>query len=73
MKSKWFLACCDDSGKCFGFLRKDKTVSKNPDSEMETLMSFDKRKDTDEIVMQINLSRALLPNGFSFRVAPVKY
>ncbi len=68
----YYLACCDDSGKCFGFLRKDKTVSKNPDNEKETLMSFKKKADTNEICLQINLSRMLLPNGYPFRVTAVK-
>ena len=68
----WYLAACDDDGKCFGFLRKDKTVSKDPDNEVDKLMTFKKKADTNEICMQINLSRMLMPNGFTFRVAPVK-
>lgn len=68
----YYLACCDDRGKCIGFLRKDKTVSDNPDNEMEKLMAFGKKKDCNEMMLQINLSKMLLPNGFNFRVTPVK-
>jgi len=68
----YYLAVCDNNGKCFGFLRKDKTVSKNPDNEMDKLMSFKKKADTNEICMQINMSNMLLPNRYPFRVAAVK-
>ena len=68
----WYLACCDDEGKCFGFLRKDKTVSEDPDNEINSLMSFKAKKDANETILQINLSRKLLPNGYPFRVAAVK-
>ena len=68
----YYLACCDDTGQCFGFLRNDKTVCKDPDNEMESLMSFKKKKDSNEIVLQINLSKMLMPNGYSFRVVAVK-
>ena len=68
----WYLACCDDKGKCFGFLRKDKTVSTDPDTEMEKLMAFKTKKATMETIMQINLSHMLLPNGSAYRVAAVK-
>jgi len=70
----WYLATCDDDGKAFGFLRKDKTVSTNPDAEMDQLMSFKKRSDTNEICMQINLGHALLPDGqrYPFRIVAVK-
>lgn len=70
--AKWYLACCDNDGRCFGFLRKDKTVSKNPDGEADKLMSFKRKGDANEIIMQINMSHMLLPNGFPFRVAVVK-
>ena len=68
----WYLACCDDSGKCFGYLKKDKTVSKDPDNEINQLMAFKRKKDANEIIMQINMSHLLMPNGFDFRVAVIK-
>ena len=68
----WYLACCDNDGKCFGFLRKDRTVSTNPDVELEKLMSFKRKADTNETIMQINLSHMLLPNGVAYRVTAVK-
>lgn len=68
----YYLACCDDDGKCFGFLKYDKTVSTDPDNEMDKLMSFKRKKDTNELIMQINLSNMLLPNGYPFRVTAVK-
>lgn len=70
----WYLAACDDEGKCFGFLRNDMSISKDPDNEMDKLMKFKRKADTNELCMQINLSKMLLPNsiGYSFRVAPVK-
>lgn len=68
----WYLAACDDTGKCIGFLKKDKTISSDPDSEMENLMSFKKKKDTNELAMQINLGHVLLKDGCKHRVTPVK-
>lgn len=68
----WYLAVCDDEGKCIGFLREDRTVSKDPDNEKDKLMKFKRKKDTNETCMQINLSRMFLPEGYPFRVAPVK-
>lgn len=68
----WYLAACDDTGKCIGFLKKDKTISTDPDSEIENLHVFQKKKDTNEITMQINLSHALLKDGYEYRVTPVK-
>lgn len=68
----YYLACCDNDGRCFGFLREDRTVSQNPDTEMEKLMAFKKKKDTNEIVLQINLGHMLLPNGCKYRVTVVK-
>lgn len=68
----WYLACCDNEGKCFGFLRKDKTVSTNPDAELGKLMSFKRKADTNETIMQINLSHMLMPNGVAYRVTAVK-
>ena len=70
----WYLATVDDEGKCFGFLKNDMTISKDPDNEKDQLMTFKRKADTNELCMQINFSRTLLPNsvGYSFRVAPVK-
>ena len=67
----YYLAVCDDEGMCFGYLRTDNTVSENPDEEINQLMSFKKKKDASEKVMQINLGHLLLSNG-GFRVAVVK-
>ena len=70
----WYLATVDDEGKCFGFLKNDMTISKDPDNEKDLLMKFKRKADTNEICMKINFSKMLLPNsvGYSFRVAPVK-
>lgn len=68
----YVLACCDSNGRCFGFLREDKTVERDPDNNLDKLKKFSKKSDTSEICLQINLSHALLPNGISFRVTPVK-
>ena len=70
----YYLAACDDDGRCFGFLRTDNTVSKKPDEEMDKLICFKKKSEASEKVMQINLSRLLLPNGVGmpFRVTVVK-
>lgn len=70
----WYLAACDDDGKCIGFLRNDMRISKDPDNEQDQLMSFKRKSDTNEICMQINFSKMLLPNsvGYGFRVTPVK-
>ena len=68
----YVLACCDNNGICFGILRKDRTVSKDPDNEAERLMTFKKKGDANEIILQINMSHALLQNGYPFRVTAVK-
>lgn len=70
----WYLATVDKDGKCFGFLRTDMRVSKNPDKEKDQLLKFKRKADTNEICMKINFSHMLLPNsvGYSFRVAPVR-
>ena len=68
----YYLACCDNDGRCFGFLRTDNTVSKNPDKEIDKLICFKKKSEASEKVMKINLSHSLLPNGFPFRVTVVK-
>ena len=64
--------CFDNNGKCFGFLRKDRTISMNPDNELDKLMAFKRKKDTSEIVLQINLGHMLLPNGCAYRVTAVR-
>ncbi len=68
----YYLACCNDAGKCFGFLRKDRTISTDPGVDMDKLMSFKTKRETSEIVMQINLSHMLMANGIPYRVAAVK-
>ena len=68
----WVLAVCDDEGKCTGFLKNDKSVSTNPDGEFDALMKFKTKKETNEICLQINLSKKLMSNGYPFRVTPVK-
>ena len=68
----YYLACCGSDGRCFGFLKKDRTVSKDPDKEMDKLMSFKKKADASEIILQINLGHALLPGGAPYRLAAVK-
>ena len=70
----WYLATCDSEGQCFGFLRNDFTVSKDPDNEQDKLMKFKRKADTNEICLKINFSHMLLPSsvGYSFRVAPVR-
>lgn len=70
--SMYYLACCGNDGRCFGFLKKDRTISKDPDKDMDKLMSFKRKADTNEIVLQINLGHMLLPNGTPYRVAAVK-
>ena len=71
-ETKWFLACCDDDGVCIGYLTKNNNVCENPDNNIENLMSFTKKQDASAKVMQINLSKSLLPNGYPFRVVAVK-
>ena len=68
----YYVACCDNEGKCFGFLKNDKTVSVDPDSDLCQLISFKRKKDANEIVMQINMSNLLMPNGYPYRVVAVK-
>lgn len=68
----YYIACCDNTGRCFGFLKKDKTVSTNPDADKGNLMAFKRKKDTNEIILQNNLSHMLLPNGSPFRCTAVK-
>lgn len=68
----YYIACCDNEGKCFGFLRNDKSVSKNPDNEMDKLMKFKRKGDANELILQWNLGHMLLPNGSDFRITTVK-
>ena len=68
----YYLATCDDNGKCFGFLRKDETISKDPDNEIDKLMSFQMKAKCHEKALQLNLGRLLLPNGRAYRVVPVR-
>lgn len=68
----YYLACCGNDGKCFGFLKKDRTISTDPDRDIDKLMSFKKKADTSEIIMQVNLGHALLPGGAPYRLAAVK-
>ena len=68
----YYLACCDDNGICFGYLKKDRRVSENPDRDKENLMCFAKKRDANEIIMQVNLSNVLLMDGYPFRVTAVK-
>ena len=49
----YYLAACDNDGRCFGYLRTDNTVSKNPDKEIDKLMCFKKKSEASEKVMQI--------------------
>lgn len=68
----YYLAVCDSDGKCIGFLKNNMEISKNPDDELNELMSFKKKSDSNERVMQINLGHSLLPDGFPYRVTTVK-
>lgn len=71
-KILWFLAVCNDDGVCVGYLTKDEQICESPDDNIDSLMCFNRKKDADEKALQINLSKALLPNGYPFRVAVVK-
>lgn len=68
----YYLACINDAGKCFGFLLKDRTISTDLEADMGKLMSFKTKRETSEIVMQINLPHMLMANGIPYRVAAVK-
>lgn len=68
----YYLAVCNNEGKCYGFLREDNSISKDPDNEMDKLISYKKKSEASEKAMQINLGHALLPNGAGYRVAVVK-
>lgn len=68
----YYLAACNNEGKCFGYLRIDNIVSENPDDEMDKLLCYKKKSEASEKAMQINLGHTLLPNGSKFRIAVVK-
>ena len=67
----WYLAACDNDGKCFGFVTKDDKVTENTE-DLSKLKAFKTKKETNKIVMQINLGHMLLPNGRPYRVCAVK-
>ena len=69
---KYYLATCDSDGKCFGFLRTDRLISKDPDNEMDRLLSYKKKHDAEMEAMRINLGHTLLPDGPAYRVAVVR-
>ena len=56
----------------YWLFKKDNTISTDPDNEMENLISFKRKRDTNEMVMQINLSHALLKDGYEYRITPVE-
>ena len=68
----YYLAVCNDEGICYGFLKANNTVTKNPDADRDNLMCFKKKSDANSKAMQINLGHLLLPHGADFRVAVVK-
>ena len=72
VKRMWYLATCDNDGRCFGFLNSDDTINKDPDNTPEKLRSFKKKQDANIVAMQINLGHMLLPDGRPYRVAVVK-
>lgn len=75
----YVLACCDADGRCFGFLRNDKETVETDGKKLDetnfiknNLAVYKRKKDTNEICMQINLGHMLLPNGRAYRVTPVR-
>ena len=68
---RYYLAACDDNGKCFGFL-KNNGVSRNPEAEKAELISFENKTDAGIAAMQVNLGYMLLPGGPSYRVTVVE-
>lgn len=67
----WYLAACNNDGKCFGFVTKDGNVTEDTE-DLNKLKSFKTKKETNEIILQTNLSHMLLPNGSPYRVVAVK-
>lgn len=67
----YYLAACNDDGVCVGFLRNDKTISTNPDAEVDSLMAFKRKTDANETILQTNLAKLLMPNQ-SYRLAVVR-
>lgn len=39
----YYLAVCENDGSCIGYLRTDNTVSKKPDQEIDKLICFKKK------------------------------
>lgn len=69
----YYLACCDDEGKCFGYLDKNNNpVSDENKFNDDYLLTFKDKRTANEKIMQINLGKILLPNGYPFRVVAVK-
>jgi len=67
------LACCDSDGRCVGFLGKDNSVINNNSKLTEEYLDvYRNKKDANQRTLQINLGHMLLPNGFDYRVVPVK-
>lgn len=72
---KYYLAVCNEDGICVGFLKQDDTVCTDADlldKHPEILLSYKRKADANEKVLQINLSHLLLPNGIPYRVVAVK-
>lgn len=70
---KWVLYACDSDGRAFGMLGKNREViTDQAQMTKENVMLFNKKADTSELVMQINLGHMLLPNGVPYRVCPVR-
>lgn len=68
----YYLAACDNEGKCLGFVTKWAGVSTDPDKEIESLAAYVSKAKASERALQINLGHALLPNGAPYRVTVVK-
>lgn len=68
----YYLAVCNNDGVCYGYLKKDNSISKDPDNEIDKLICYKNKSQANEKALQINLGHLLLPNGSTFRVAVVK-
>ena len=71
-KYRYYIACCDNDGKCMGYLKNDDSVSSDPEKDLNELMNFDTKTDANTKVMQMNLGRLLLPNGAPYRAVAVR-
>ena len=71
-KYRYYIACCDDNGKCIGYLKNDDSVSSDPDKDIDELMCFDTKPAASEKVMKANLSRLLMPSGIPYRTVAVR-